>query len=193
MENPVPKMTAAVGEEAKKIAAQILIYGAIGAAVFFLTPLKDRIQSIWRSPETLEQILLRVEELQSVITRATGEDRVIRMSPGQNYVAEPAIRGQDIILNIVASRTRLGSGCRMTGGVSLFTDESGAKLAGSEVRPLFQIGLEPTRVQIPLTPPERLQVGRVEVYLSLEYNCGGTVVFDRTDTVSFRLQEREDT
>ncbi|MFT4013012.1 MAG: hypothetical protein QM682_06345 [Paracoccus sp. (in: a-proteobacteria)] len=125
--------------------------------------------------------------LRSDLATTTGDNRVIRQPPGLSHVAEPVRVGAPVVLNLVMSRTPLGARCVFVIGQSLFTDRDGIATPGSEVRPTRQIGEEATRLRIELTAPGGLEPGRIELYLALEYDCGGKHIFDRTDTVTYQL------
>ncbi|MBU2328300.1 MAG: hypothetical protein KJ755_13250 [Alphaproteobacteria bacterium] len=162
------------------------------AAVF--TPLGDRVVDIWNSPERLGRIESKLDLMIADVRKATGEDRVIRQSPGLSYVTEPVTEGDTITLNIVAERTPLGRDCQLVDSQPLFTDRSNVTTPGRravEGAPRRQIDETPTRIRVELIPPQNLQPGRVELYLALEYRCGERTVFDRTDAVTFQLLPRD--
>lgn len=138
------------------------------------------------------RVELGIAELADQVRELAGENRVIRQMAGQSYVIEPVRVGDKVVLNIVAQRTTLGASCRLIGGQSLFTDEDGITVPGSALAARRQIDAMPTRLRVTLDPPPDLMPGRVEVYLSLEYDCGGKTVFDRTDTLVYRLMEAEE-
>ena len=152
-----------------------LVYGPVGQ--FF-----DRI----------DLLVADVAQLKTDVARATGDDRVIRQTAGQSYVEEPVYEGDHVTMIMVASRTKLGMDCRLTEWTPLFTDEGGITIPGAPARdgPVRrQITDEQTRLRIDMLPPEGLQPGRVELYLTLTYACGadGRVVYDRTDPVFYEL------
>lgn len=158
------------------------------AAIF--TPLGSRVADIWTSPERLGRIETKLDVMISDVRRATGEDRVIRQSPGLSYVTEPVRQGDNITFNVVAERTPLGRDCRLVNSQSLFTDQTNVTTPGKRAdvaAPLRQIDDTPTRLRVQLIPPPNLQPGRIELYLALEYRCGDRTVFDRTDAVTFEL------
>ncbi|SHF67782.1 hypothetical protein SAMN05444339_11046 [Loktanella atrilutea] len=161
------------------------------AAIF--TPLGDRVRDIWTSPERLERIEEKLDLMITDVRRATGEDRVIRQTPGLSYVTEPVRVGDLIVMNIVAERTALGRDCQLVDSQSLFTDGTNVTTPGrraAEGAPRRQIDDVPTRIRVELIPPPNLQPGRVELYLALEYRCGERTVFDRTDSVTYQLLPR---
>lgn len=140
---------------------------------------------------SVDQLKDAIRDLEDAVRAAAGEDRVIRQPRGQSYIAEPVTQGQDVSLFLVIERTNYGKECRFTGGTSIFTDASNVATTGSRITPSRQIGPDASRIRVDLTPPDSLLVGRVEVYLALEYLCGGMTVFDKTDTVSYRLLPSE--
>ena len=174
-------------EEAKKALARAILWLILAAVALYAASPWERIQAIWNSPAALGEIQTSLRELRDDVQRATGEDRVLRMEPGLSYVSEPVRQGEAVILNLVAQRTRLGASCRMVGGVSLFTDESGVTLAGSRLVPIRQIGTEQVRLRIELQTPPTQRTGRTALHMELEYNCAGSTVYDRTEPVIFYL------
>lgn len=141
------------------------------------------------SAESVQEVSEAVAVLSERVRRATGEDRVIRQLPGLSYVSEPVRVGEPVILNLAVERTQFGASCTLRRGQSLFTDTTGVTIAGSEMQVNRQIGRTQTRVRTAFDAPDDLIPGRIELYLALEYECGNQTVFDRTDTVSFKLLE----
>ena len=169
------------------------LWGVAVILAAILTPLGERVAAIWNSPERLERIEGKLDTAIDDIRRATGEDRVIRQTPGLSYVTEPVFVGDMITLNLVAERTALGRSCKLIDSQALFTDQTNVTTPGRravEGPPRRQIDDTPTRLRVALIPPSTLQPGRVELYLVLEYICGDRTVFDRTDPVTFELLER---
>lgn len=158
----------------------------------WLTPLGTRAVAIYNAPRQLEEIAATLKTLQDSVNRATGEDRVIRQTPGLSYVEEPVYQGENVILYMVAERTTLGRDCRLVDWTPLFTDELNITLPGQRgiAGPVRrQISDAPTKLRIEVIPPASLQPGRIELYLVLEYQCAGKTVPDRTDVVTYRLLE----
>lgn len=174
-------------QEAAKV---VFRWGALilaGLLALAFKPIGDRAQAIWNSPARLESLSIDVRNLTSAVERANGDDRIIRQSPGLSYVEEPVTIGEDVTLILVLKRTALGSTCRFIQGQSLFRDTNGITLAGSTVRAQRQIGDEATRLRIDLTPPSDLDPGRIELKLTLEYQCDGQTHFEPTETVTYKL------
>lgn len=135
-----------------------------------------------------------IAQLQDDVARANGEDRVIRQPRGMSYIKEPVTQGDNVVMILVASRTRLGMDCRLTDWVPIFTDEAniptpGERAADGGVR--RQIGGDLQTLRIEMVPPAILRPGRVTVYLTLTYQCGSRggshTVQDRTDALPYRL------
>lgn len=183
------KVTRAVLEEGRKLAAKAVIYAAIAGGLMLVEPLRERVTAIWNSPAALDHIFHEVREMRDSLRRVTGEDRVIRQTPGQSYVVEPVTWGTTVVMNVVVQRTTLGATCRLLRRTGVFTDRNGVAYAGLTVEPSRQIGVTPDRVRIEMEHPRALPPGRTEVYLALEYNCAGVTVFDRTDNMVFTLLE----
>ncbi|MEI4485587.1 hypothetical protein V8J36_05250 [Frigidibacter sp. MR17.14] len=174
--------------------AGLFFWGMSAAAAALFTPLGTRLVLIWNGPADttahLAQIDNRLAEIEKSVSRALGEDRVIRQKAGLSYVEEPVHVGETVTLILVMERTKLGRDCRLTDWVPLFTDASniptpGERLNAGPVR--RQIGAEPTKLRIEIVPPPTLIPGRVEVYLSMEYDCAGTRIPERSDPVTYKL------
>lgn len=176
-----------VADEAKKWAARTVIAGAVASCAFFLTPLNDRLSGIWNSPEKLSEISGKLDALSAEIQKATGEDRVIHETPGLTYVTEPVYVGDQIVLNMVVRRTRLGAACTMVNRTALFTDDTNIATPGVQRPAERQIGTTDTPLRILLDVPSQLRAGRVTVHLSLEFECGDKKVFDQTRPTPFML------
>ncbi|MGA0617707.1 hypothetical protein [Paracoccus sp. KR1-242] len=164
------------------------VVGAILLAIF--TPFWDNARAVWSSPATLMALQQEVSALRVELSTATGDNRVIRQTPGLSYVTEPVHVGEAVILNLVLERTELGAKCVLIGGQSLFTEAGGVTTPGSAVMPSRQIGEETARLRIKLVPPDTLRPGRIELFVALEYDCDGRRVFDRTDVVTYSLLPR---
>jgi len=176
-----------------------------GAFIWLASPLVESVTAIVNSPKTIvdlsneikasreesrqdsQAIKKQINELASAVAQATGEDRVIRMQPGLSYVTEPVKSGEIVTLNLVVQRTKLGATCRLVSRTGLFTDVTGVAIGGESLKPARQIGVESSRIRVDLHPPKNLMPGRIEVYLALEFDCGGRSVFDRTDTLVYTL------
>jgi hypothetical protein len=185
-------------EEARKFLARSVIWGFVAAVVFLITPLWEKINLLWRSTEDIAAIINDIHDLQNTlrelsadVARATGEDRVIRQMPGLSYVKEPVRIGDEVILYITVQKTRLGSVCRMTDALPLFTDETGVTTPGKNLPPQQHIGTEPTKLRLVLTPPNNLKPGRVDVYMAFEYDCSGKITIEKTDRVAFALLDNK--
>lgn len=161
------------------------VIGGIFLAIF--TPFWDNAKAVWQTPSKIDQLQADVQSLRTDLTIVTGDNRVIRQSPGLSYVTEPVRIGDPVILNLVMQRTELGESCIFITGQSLFTEAGGVMTPGSEIHPSRQIGDAQVRMRIHLTAPQTLNPGRIELYLALEYNCDGKRVFDRTDVVTYNL------
>ncbi|MHC9236983.1 hypothetical protein ACX9MO_15245 [Pseudooceanicola sp. 502str34] len=138
----------------------------------------------------VQKLAEQVEGLAQDVRRATGEDRVIRQPQGLSYVEEPVRAGENVVLWLTVARTRLGKDCRLVDWTPLFTDARNVPLAGSRmikggVR--RQIGDSFEKLRIEIVPPADLFPGRIELYLVLDYECGGKRVPDRTDVVPYQL------
>ncbi|WCR13206.1 hypothetical protein [Paracoccus seriniphilus] len=180
-----------VTDEAKKWTARVAFAGCAALLVLLFTPWQERLQAIWDSPDRLASISDKLDYLTQEVMRATGEDRVIHEAPGLTYVTEPVYVGDRITLNIVVRRTRTGAACTLLTRTALFTDETNIATPGPGVSPSRQVGDSDTPMRLRLDVPHQLRPGRVTVHLSLEFDCGGKRVFDRTAPVAFMLLERD--
>jgi hypothetical protein len=175
-----------------------VIWGGFTVLVVALSPWRDQILAVWRTPQRLAEMearfdlkLDRMDDSLDEILRQhralTGENRVVRIDISNTYVTEPVHLGERVQLVLVASRTELGRGCVLRHRTALFTDASGIALPGERVPPSRQLGPRPERMLLTLRPPDQLQPGRVAVALSLEFDCAGASIFEVTDSVPFRL------
>ena len=155
------------------------------AAIF--TPLGGRVLAIWNTPRNLVAIEMKLDRMQSQLDRATGEDRVIRQTPGLSYVQEPVHQGDPVVFWIVAERTTLGRDCKRTDWTPIFSDESNVMIPGRQAgywQPLEE-GADKRRIDI--IPPATLQPGRIQLFLALDFDCDGKIIHDRTDVVAYKL------
>lgn len=149
--------------------------------------------------DRIDQLVDDVEQLKEDVARANGEDRVIRQPAGLSYILEPVRQGENVIMILVAARTRLGASCRLIDWVPIFTDGTNIPLPGRRARAgaiARQIDREMQTLRIEMIPPVELRPGRVSVYLTLTYSCpsakGESIVQDRTEALAFLLIERTD-
>lgn len=162
----------------------------VGLFLMVWAPIRDHARTFWAMPSELAAMRTQIADLAEGVKRATGEDRVIRQTPGLSYVAEPVYQGERVVLFMVAQRTTLGRDCRLMEWSALFTDANGIAVPGSPVYPggpRRQISDTATRLRIELNPPETLQPGRIELFLALTYDCAGRQVYDRTDPVIYGM------
>jgi hypothetical protein len=186
-------------EEAKKLLARGVLWGIVAVFVFAMTPLWDKMTALWNSTDDIASIRKDIHDLQLTlrnltkdVARATGEDRVIRQIPGLSYVKEPVHSGEEIVFFLTVQRTRLGAMCKFLVGTPLFTDETGIISAGEQIPATLQLGTEVKKLRLNLIPPDNLKPGRVELYLALEYNCGGVQTQEKTDPIAFNLLPKEE-
>lgn len=179
-------------------------FGSTVAALFLglFTPLGARIAAIWTSPEAnaaafaalaerLDMQAAVLDDLRAAVSRANGEDKVMRQIPNLSYVVEPVYQGEPVTMIMVAERTTLGRDCRLSEWVPLFSDDRGIIIPGAPANGpgtvRRQITDERTRLEIQMLPPDRLQPGRIEVYLDLTYTCPSGVIAQATDPVIYEL------
>lgn len=188
-----PGLGAFILDEAKKWLARTSIMAGVGLFVLLVTPLKDRLSDIWNSVDRISQISEKLDALTLEVQRATGEDRVIFEAPGLSYVREPVFQGDQITLNLVLRRTRLGAACTLLNRTAIFTDEMNISSAGPAVKPTRQVTASETPLRLLLDVPPQIKPGRVSVHLSLEYSCPAAngsemrIVYDMTRPVAFML------
>ena len=101
-------------------------------------------------------------------------------------------KGENVFLYLVIQRTELGKNCVLTKAVPLFKDKTGVTTPGTRPeRPLHSgITTDLTVARLEYIPPPNLELGRIEVYVSLEYNCDGKTMFDRTDVLTYELLDK---
>lgn len=165
----------------------LFVFSTLG---LIFTPVGNHVSQIWNSPEMLAKIETKVDHLLTEVKKATGEDRVIYEAPGLSYVIEPVYRDEAIILHIVVNRTKRGEECILLNLTPIFTDERNVAFAGRKQTPSRQIGMQQDLVNLELELPKNIRVGRVTVYLSMEFECGNQNVFETTRPVPFMLLER---
>jgi hypothetical protein len=185
-------MTHTLFEELKKWIIRVLFSCVTAALVFLFTPLYDNLVAIWEMPERLKIIETQITELKDTTRSLSGEDKVIRQVEGMSYVEEPVYVDDNVIIVIVAQKTSLGSNCTIEDVQAIFTDESRIATPGQlqkyARKPVFDE--TPSAQRIEVIPPPNLKVGRVGVYLILEYSCNGSTHYDRTEILNFRLLEK---
>jgi len=179
-------------ELAKIIGAISIIFSAgIGVWAWTVGPVSDFFDRI-------DLLVEDVQFLKEEVARANGDDRVIRQPPGLSYIKEPVTVGENVIMFMVAGRTKLGADCRLTDWVPIFTDERNIPTPGDRARtgPVArQIDGDLQTLRIEMVPPPNLMPGRVTVYLTLTYNCpngnGEAVVHDQSSVLAYELLERK--
>ena len=130
---------------------------------------------------------LGVEEVRKLALRALGEDRVISQPSGLSYVEEPVRVGGTLSAVVVLRRTAWGENCIFKGGRALFVDRYGVTRTSRQIEANQQIGTDIARILVEMDIPEGQPLGRATVYLSLDYDCRGVAVFDRTYDMPFKL------
>ena len=152
----------------------------------------SNLKDIWNSPDRLTAIETGVHEIRENMRNLSGENRIIRQREGLSYVEEPVRRGENVFLYLVVERTELGKNCVLTKAVPLFKDKTGVTTPGVRPERPLQSGLttDPTVIRLEYVPPPNLELGRVEVYVTLEYDCDGKTMFDKTDVLTYELLDK---
>lgn len=135
------------------------IIGAAFLAIF--TPYWETVVAIWRSPMQIAAVQKELTARRGDLSKATGDNRVIRQPPGLSYVTEPVYVGDPVVLNLVIKRTPFGAKCHLTFAQSLFAEAGGVVTPGSELKPVRQINEDETRLRVTLTPPANLRPARM--------------------------------
>ena len=179
-------------EEFKKWSTRSLFVIVTAIAVALWSPIGITLKDIWNSPGRLTAIEAGVDEINESLRNLTGEDRVFRQIEGLSYVEEPVYRGENIFLHLVVERTELGKDCVLTKAVPLFKDKTGVTTPGTipERDLISGVTTDPIAVRLEYIPPPNLELGRVEVYVAIEYECNGKTGFDRTDVLAYELVDR---
>jgi len=184
--------------ELAKIIGALTILGSTAALIWAWAygPVGKFLDGVTEAQVSIRALALEVSQIKQDMARITGEDRVIRQTPGLSYIEEPVHEGEIVTMIMVASRTTLGRDCRLIEWTPLFTDTSGITIPGAPARdgPIRrQISQDLTRLHIEMQPPDDLKPGRVELYLALTYVCGPDerVTYDRTDPVIYELMKAE--
>ena len=179
-------------EEFKKWSTRSFFVVLTAVIVALWSPVSNNLRDIWDSPDRLNAIESGVDEIRESLRNLSGENRIIRQREGLSYVEEPVHKGENVFLYLVIERTELGKNCVLTKAVPLFKDKTGVTTPGTRPeRPLHSgITTDLTVARLEYIPPPNLELGRIEVYVSLEYNCDGKTMFDRTDVLTYELLDK---
>ena len=179
-------------EEFKKWSTRSLFVVLTAIIVALWSPVSNNLKDIWDSPDRLTAIESGVDAIRENMRNLSGENRIIRQREGLSYVEEPVRRGENVFLYLVIERTELGKNCVLTKAVPLFKDKTGVTTPGTRPDRPLQIGLttDPTVTRLEYIPPPNLELGRIEVYVSLEYDCDGRTMFDKTDVLTYELLDK---
>lgn len=179
-------------EEFKKWSTRSFFVILTTLVVALWSPVGNNLRDIWNTPERLGTIEKSIVDLGKNIRTLSGEDRVIRQREGLSYVEEPVHRGDNVFLYLVLERTELGKNCKLTKAVPLFKDKTGVTTPGTRPeRPLQSgLGTDPTVIRLEYIPPPNLELGRIEVYVTLEYDCDGRTMFDKTNILTYELLDK---
>jgi hypothetical protein len=169
-----------------------LVWGGLTATFIFVGTL---VASYYSEPafDYLRENL-GINALQLEVDRAHGKDGILETEPYSSYASEPVFRNEDVKLNYLLRRTLKGVDCVVMSAIPVFADESNIPIPGKVLSGLQQIGREWQQVSPIVRPPmdpsgtgeTLLKDGRIKVYLELMYNCYGTTVPDRTDTIIYQ-------
>ena len=176
-------------EEFKKWSTRSFFVVLTAIVVALWSPVGNNLREIWNSPERLTTIEAGIRDINENLRSLSGDDRIIRQREGLSYVEEPVRKGENVFLYLVMERTELGKDCKLTKAVPLFKDKTGVTTPGTRPDRPLQRGLttDPTVTRLEYIPPPNLELGRIEVYVSLEYECDGKIMFDRTDVLTYEL------
>ena len=176
-------------EEFKKWSTRSFFVVLTAIVVALWSPVGNNLREIWNSPERLTTIEAGIRDINENLRSLSGDDRIIRQREGLSYVEEPVRKGENVFLYLVMERTELGKDCRLTKAVPLFKDKTGVTTPGTRPDRPLQSGLttDLTVTRLEYIPPPNLELGRIEVYVSLEYECDGKIMFDRTDVLTYEL------
>ena len=179
-------------EEFKKWSTRSLFVVMTAVIVALWSQVSNNLKDIWNSPDRLTAIEAGVDKVNESMRNLAGENRIIRQREGLSYVEEPVHRGENVFHYLVVERTELGKNCVLTKAVPLFKDKTGVTTPGTRPERPLQSGIttEPTVIRLEYIPPPNLELGRVEVYVSLEYDGDGKTMFDRTDILTYELLDK---
>ena len=179
-------------EEFKKWSTRSFFVVLTAIIVALWSPISNNLKDIWHSPERLTAIEAGVSKMNESMRNLSGENRIIRQMEGLSYVEEPVRRGENVFLYLVVERTELGKDCVLTKAVALFKDKTGVTTPGTRPERPIHLGVttDPTAVRLEYIPPPNLELGRIEVYVSLEYDCDGKPMFDKTDVLTYELLDK---
>lgn len=179
-------------EEFKKWFTRSFFVLLTAIVIALWSPVGSNLKDIWNSPGRLTAIEAGVNEINKSLRNLAGEDRVFRQIEGLSYVEEPVYKGENIFLHLVVARTELGKDCVLTKAVPLFRDKTGVTTPGTlpERDLISGVTTDPIAIRLEYIPPPNLELGRVEVYVTIEYECNGKTGFDRTDILTYELIDK---
>lgn len=174
-----------------KILLDLVKIGAVVAA-FLLPMLSVFALGFWALwGRTLIEIAreeIGINEITAALRDLSGESGVLQSRAGFSYVLEPVRRGETLTAVFHLRRTELGAGCQALGATPIFTGPRNIPLPGVLLSPVQQIGREFRPVEILISVPRSLAPGRIGLFVTVEYDCGGPQsIFDQTDPVFFQL------
>ena len=179
-------------EEFKQWSTRSLFVALTTIIVALWSPVGSNLKDIWNSPDRLTAIETGVDEIRENMRNLSGENRIIRQREGLSYVEEPVHRGENVFLYLVIERTELGKNCVLTKAVPLFRDKTGVTTPGTlpERDLISGVTTDPIAIRLEYIPPPNLELCRVEVYVTIEYECNGKTGFDRTDILTYELIDK---
>ena len=179
-------------EEFKKWSTRSFFVVLTAIVVALWSPVNNNLKDIWNAPARLTAIESGLYRINESMRNLAGENRIIRQKEGLSYVEEPVHKGENVTLYLVIERTELGKNCVLTKAVPLFKDKTGVTTPG--IRPerdsVSGLTTDSTAIRLEYVPPPNLELGRIEVYVSLEYDCDGKTMFDKTDVLTYQLLDR---
>ena len=129
----------------------------------------------------------RIEELSTQLEAVTGEDGFLIVRLRQSYVIEPVTQGELVTARYVMRRTQRGLDCTFISSTPLFRDIRDIGLPGKTLTPPIQLGIHFQRIEATYEMPVSLLPGRIELSLSLQYDCDGRTEFDEVGAMPFML------
>lgn len=174
----------------------VMIFSTV-ASVFFYFARNEIAAEAWEflgldklaSSQQIEALKADIEALTAKLDEVTGEDGYLVVSMSQSYVLEPVSLRDNVTVRYLMRRTARGADCIFVKSTPLFRDLRDISFPGQALTPPIQVSASWRRVQTTFAPPANLIPGRVEISVSLEYECNGERQFDEIGALAFELLE----
>lgn len=132
-------------------------------------------------------VVARVERIERILT---DEDGVIAAREGFAYAMSPVSKADNlVILHYSLRLTRQSQGCRAVSASIIFEGQRHIRRMGQMLTQVPEVGPEWTEIEVRASVPPEVALGRVVVWLALDYDCPEGRRQDKTPNVAFDLVE----